>query len=133
MGTSRIRLMKTVILATLGALSVVFAAPASADPDIDFATELHSYGIYGPRDYNAWIGKLTCKRISTGLDSDAYKSANYLKTNLPKDTNEQQVYDFLGAAIRIYCPENQFQIDRLAGRPVPPPVPAGGPLPAEQG
>ena len=41
----------------LGAVvaAVAVAAPAHADPDIDFANQLHGYGIYGPRDYNAWL------------------------------------------------------------------------------
>ena len=47
MGTNRIRWVKTVILATLGVAAIAFAAPAVADPDSDFANELHSYGIYG--------------------------------------------------------------------------------------
>ena len=54
------------------------AAPAQADIDTDFANELHTYGIYGQKDYNAWIGKLTCKRLDNGLDADAYKSAQFV-------------------------------------------------------
>jgi hypothetical protein len=42
------------------AAALVFAAPAQADPDTDFTNELHTYGIYGQKDYNAWIGKITC-------------------------------------------------------------------------
>src|SRR5690242_17502718 len=38
---------------------VAVAGPAHADPDTDFANELHTYGIYGQKDYNAWIGKIT--------------------------------------------------------------------------
>ena len=133
MGTNRIRWVKTVILATLGAASIAFAAPAHADVDTDFATELHTYGIYGQRDFNAWIGKITCKRFRTGLDANAYESAVFLKTNLHKDTTEQQVYQFMGAAVRYYCPDQQPAIDRLAGQSAPAPVPAGTPLPAEQG
>ena len=47
---------------------MVFAAPAHADPDTDFAKELHTYGIYGQKDYNAWIGEITCKRLNNGVD-----------------------------------------------------------------
>ena len=39
------------------AAGLAFAAPAHADPDTDFTSELHTYGIYGQKDYNAWIGK----------------------------------------------------------------------------
>ncbi len=31
------------------ALGAFAAAPAQADPDTDFANELHVYGIYGPK------------------------------------------------------------------------------------
>jgi|KBSMisStaDraftv2_1062788.scaffolds.fasta_scaffold307564_2 hypothetical protein len=133
MGTNRIRWVKTVILATLGVAAIAFAAPAVADPDSDFANELHSYGIYGQKDFNAWIGKIQCKRLATGLDANAYEAATFLKTNLHKDSTEQQIYDFLGAAIRYYCPDQQPVIDRLAGGGAPAPAPAGAPLPAEQG
>jgi len=125
--------VKTVILATFGALAIVLAAPANADVDTDFAKELHTYGIYGQRDFNAWIGKITCKRFRTGLDANAYESATFLKTNLHKDTTEQQVYQFMAAAVRYYCPDQQPVVDRLAGQSAPAPVPAGAPLPAEQG
>ena len=43
----------TVAAVPAAAAAVVTAVPAHADPDIDFANELHSYGIYGQRDYNA--------------------------------------------------------------------------------
>src|SRR5262249_62099913 len=67
--------MKGLRLASIAAAAitpaVVFAAPAHADPDTDFANELHTYGIYGQKDYNAWIGKIACKRLYNGLDQDA--------------------------------------------------------------
>ena len=67
--------MKSTRLAAIAAAAIapalVFAAPAHADPDTDFANELHTYGIYGQKDYNAWIGKITCKRLYNGLDKDA--------------------------------------------------------------
>jgi len=50
------------------ATAVIVAAPAHADPDVDFANELHTYGIYGQTDCNAWIGEITCKRLNNGLD-----------------------------------------------------------------
>lgn len=128
--------VKAVILATLSALALVLAAPANADTDTDFANELHTYGIYGQRDYNAWIGKIVCKRMRTGLDANAPEAARFLRLNLHKDSSEQQVYDFLGASIRYYCPDQQPVMDRLAGGPAPAapaPVPAGPALPAEQG
>ena len=98
--------MKRVILG-IGCLTagLVFAAPAHADVDTDFANELHTYGIYGQRDFNAWIGKITCKRLRNGVDPDAYKSAWFIQTNLHKDTTTEQAWQFLGAALRTYCPD----------------------------
>jgi ribose transport system permease protein/erythritol transport system permease protein len=47
------------IIVLIAGLAV--ARPAHADPDTDFANQLQ--GIYGPKDYNAWIGKNVCKRL----------------------------------------------------------------------
>jgi hypothetical protein len=91
----------------VGAIStaLVFAPAASADPDTDFANELHTYGIYGQKDYNAWIGKITCKRLDKGLDQDADKSAKFVFLQLPKGSTTEQAWQFLGASLRYYCPE----------------------------
>jgi hypothetical protein len=85
--------------------AVALAAPAHADPDVDFANELHTYGIYGPKDYNAWIGKITCQRLYNGLDQDAGMSAKFVFIQLPKGSNTAQAWQFLGAALRTYCPD----------------------------
>ena len=115
------------------ALGALAAAPAHADPDTDFANELHVYGIYGPKDYNAWIGKIECKRLRTGLDANAAEAAVFLKTNLPRGTSEQGIYQFLSAGINYYCPDQRPVVDSLAGVPQVTGAPAGAPLPAEQG
>jgi hypothetical protein len=129
-----IRSVKAVILATAAvAAGLLLAAPANADPDTDFGNELHTYGIYGQKDYNAWIGKITCKRLRTGLDANAYESAVFLKKNLDKDSTEQQVYQFLGAAITYYCDDQRPVLTSIAGLPPLPPSPAPLPLFAEQG
>ncbi len=60
-------------LASIMAAAVTLAAPAHADVDTDFANQLHAYGIYGPRDYNAWLAKITCKRLGNGLDTQCRK------------------------------------------------------------
>ena len=121
----------------LGIMVVVaglaLAWPARADPDTDFANELHGYGIYGQKDYNAWIGKITCKRLRTGLDANASEAAVFLHKNLDKDTTEQQTYQFLNASINYYCEDQRGVMTSIAGIPAPAPVPAGNPLPAEQG
>ena len=134
MNGHRIRKVKSVILTTIAVTAgIVLAAPAHADPDTDFSNELHVYGIYGPKDYNAWIGKITCKRLRTGLDANAGEAAVFLKKNLEKDSTEQQVYQFLGASISYYCEDQQSVLTSIAGLPAPAPVPAGNALPAEQG
>lgn len=133
MGTKKIRWIQAAALATLGAASIGLAGPANADVDTDFANELHVYGIYGQRDYNAWIGKITCKRLRTGLDANAGEAAVFLKKNLHKDSTEQQVYQFLNAAINFYCIDQRPVVDSIAGVPSAAPLPAGAPLPAEQG
>jgi hypothetical protein len=111
-------------------LATATVGPAHADPDTDFATELHTYGIYGPKDYNAWIAKIQCKRLGTGLDANATKAATFLHTNLPSSSSEQQIYEFLSAAINYYCPDQRFMVDSLAGKSPATPLPAA-PLPAE--
>ena len=79
------RLASTVVTAiALAVPALVFAAPAHADPDTDFSNELHIYGIYGEKDYNAWIGKITCKRLYNGVDQDAYRSAKFILAQLPR-------------------------------------------------
>ena len=98
----RRRVLVTVI-ATMAAVGL--AAPAHADPDIDFANQLHGFGIYGPRDYNAWLGKITCKRLYKGVDGDAYASAAFVLLNLPQGSNQTQALQFLGAAVNTYCPD----------------------------
>lgn len=107
--------MKRVMLgiATV-AIGLGVAAPAHADPDTDFNNELHTYGIYGQKDFNAWIGKLTCKRLLNGLDPDAYKSAWFVQTNLQKDTTTEQAWQFLGAALRTYCPDKMQILEQAA-------------------
>ncbi|MGA5541485.1 DUF732 domain-containing protein, partial [Mycobacterium sp. NPDC051198] len=62
--------MKRLIIALsiCAATGLAVAAPAAADPDTDFANELHTFGIYGQRDYNAWIAKIMCKRLHNGVD-----------------------------------------------------------------
>ena len=96
------------------AAGLALAAPAHADPDTGFLNQLHSYGIYGQKDYNAWIGKIACKRLHTGLDTDAYKSAEFVAANLQRGTTTEQVWQFLGAAINTYCPGQIGVLQRVA-------------------
>ncbi|MDT5011273.1 MAG: hypothetical protein QOH57_2890 [Mycobacterium sp.] len=115
--------------AVLAAIALAGAAPAYADPDTDFSNQLHIYGIYGPKDKNAWLGKITCKRLQTGLDANAAESATFLHLNLQRGSSEQQIYQFMSSAMNYYCPDQRPVIDSLAGQA---PAPAGPRLPAEQ-
>jgi hypothetical protein len=107
--------MKGATLATIvAALAVILAAPANADPDTDFANQLHTYGIYGQRDYNAWIGKIACKRLHNNVDTDAYQSAAFISKQLQKGSTTAQAWQFLGAAISFYCPDQTPVLERAA-------------------
>ena len=127
------RLASTALAAiALAVPALGIAAPAHADPDTDFYNELHIYGIYGEKDYNAWIGKIACKRLWNNLDHDANQSAQFVKRQLAKDTTTEQTYQFLGAAYKTYCPEQLSILTPPAGQSLPAPAPAGPALPAEQ-
>jgi hypothetical protein len=128
------RLASTVLtMIALAVPALAVAAPAHADPDTDFYNELHIYGIYGQKDYNAWIGKIACKRLWNNLDHDANASAQFVKRQLNKETTTEQTYQFLSAAYRTYCPEKLSLLAQMAhpGADTPP-APAGPPLAAEQ-
>jgi Protein of unknown function (DUF732) len=103
------------MLVVMGALTIALAAPAQADPDTDFSNQLHTYGIYGPKDYNAWIGKIMCKRLSTGLDANAAESAAFLHLNLPRGTNTEQTYQFMSTGIDFYCEDQRPVLSSAAG------------------
>ena len=97
----------------MAAAAVALAAPAQADDyDYSFNQQLHAYGIYGPQDYTAWLAKISCDRIGRGVDGDAYKSANFIQHNLPRGTTEGQAFQFLGAAIDHYCPDQAGFLQR---------------------
>jgi len=96
------------------AAAVAMAVPAQADPDTDFANELHTYGIYGPKDYNAWIGKITCRRMANNVDPNVTDSASFVKKNIPRQSTEQQVYQFINASINTYCPDEHGRLAALA-------------------
>ena len=105
------------MLAGAVAAAVAVAAPAHADPDTDFANRLHTYGIYGQKDYNAWIAKITCKRLYRGVDSDAYASARFVSAQLQKGSTTEQAWQFLGAALSTYCPDQMPVLERAAAQP----------------
>ncbi|MFZ0902988.1 MAG: DUF732 domain-containing protein [Mycobacterium sp.] len=110
------RLAKVTVLVMVAAAMVALAAPTHADPDTDFANQLHGQGIYGPLDYNAWLGKITCERLRNGLDTTADKSARFAFVNLPRGTSTAQSYQFLAAAIGTYCPDQVPILTSAAAR-----------------
>ncbi|MBS1695120.1 MAG: DUF732 domain-containing protein [Actinobacteria bacterium] len=97
---------------TAGALSL--AAPAHADVDTDFARQLHTFGIYGQKDYNAWLAKIACERLFRGVDADAVDSARFISRNLPKDSTETQAWQFLATGVSTYCPEKFAVVENAA-------------------
>jgi hypothetical protein len=112
----------------MAAAAIALAAPAQADPpptprtpsppsdyDAPFKNTVNGFGIYGPQDQLAWMGKISCDRINRGLDTDPYKSADFIQHNLPRGTTQGQAFQFLGAAIDHYCP-NQTGFLQAAGR-----------------
>ncbi|MEZ0054471.1 hypothetical protein ABIA30_005513 [Mycobacterium sp. MAA66] len=114
---NRLRGMKArTLIGAAGAVAaaVVMAIPAHADPDTDFANELHTYGIYGPKDYNAWIGKITCQRMRNNVDPAVADSASFVNKNIPRGSSEQQVYQFINASINTYCPDEHDRLAALA-------------------
>jgi uncharacterized membrane protein len=122
-GASRHRLggtiqpMKATRLAAVVATAVAtiaLAAPARADDyDAQFMQQVHQFGIYGPQDYDAWLAKLACERLGTGVDANAHQSATFLQRNLPRGTTEGQSLQFLGAAVGHYCPELAPRIQEI--------------------
>src|SRR6201997_2853749 len=110
------RLMKSPLLILALVAMVALAASTHADPDADFANQLHGYGIYGPRDYNAWLGKIACERLHNGLDTTADKSAHFALVNLPRGITPGQSYQFLAAAIGTYCPDQVPILTAAAAR-----------------
>jgi Protein of unknown function (DUF732) len=106
--------MKRAGVVTMIAFAIAMAATAHADPDVDFANELHTYGIYGPTDHNAWIGKIICERPHNGVDQNAYKSAQFVSINLQRGNTTGQSWQFLGAALHTYCPDQLPVLERAA-------------------
>jgi hypothetical protein len=108
--------MKVMRLASIVAVAIALAAPAHADDDTDFANQLHTYGIYGPRDYNAWLGKIMCDRLYKGVDANAFESTHFLSGNLPRGTPRVQMWQFFATAISHYCPDQKTVLENVAAQ-----------------
>jgi Protein of unknown function (DUF732) len=111
----------------MAAAAIALATPAQADPpptprtpsppsdyDAPFKNTINGFGIYQPQDQLAWLGKITCDRLGRGVDHDAYASANFIQHNLPRGTSQGQAFQFLGAAVDHYCPD-QVGVVQAAG------------------
>ncbi len=94
------------MLAAGAVVAGLAAAPvAQADRDEAFADQLHSFGIYGQKDFNAWIAKIMCKRLHRGVDADTFASAKFVHDQLQNGSGTEQAWQFVGAGIPAYCPE----------------------------
>ncbi len=109
-------MMKPAIAGCVAALAVATAPVAHADRDEAFADQLHTYGIYGQKDFNAWIAKLMCKRLNNGHDADAFASAEFVHDQLNRGSTTDQAWQFVGGAIPLYCPEQAPALQRAADR-----------------
>jgi hypothetical protein len=108
--------MKAIRLASIVAMAIALAAPARADDDTDFANQLHTYGIYGPLDYNAWLGKIMCDRLHKGVDANAFESTRFLAANLPRGTTQVHTWQFFATAISHYCPDQTPVLENVAAQ-----------------
>lgn len=106
--------MGAVAAAVGSAVTIALAAPAHADPDTDFNNTLHTYGIYGQKDYNAWIAKIMCHRVDQGIDHDADQMARFVSKQLPRKSDTAQAWKFVGLAVTTYCPHQQPVLQRAA-------------------
>ena len=120
----------TTLAATVVGLAISLAAPAQAgggappgggdgagtNPDVDFSWQLQQHGIYGPRDYNAWLGKIVCERLAWGTDPDARSSVKFIVPNLPRGSTQAQGWEFLGIAINTYCPDKRGVYEQAANQ-----------------
>ncbi|MCV7432006.1 DUF732 domain-containing protein [Mycolicibacterium bacteremicum] len=99
-----------------GAVAMALAAApvAQADRDEAFADRLHTFGVYGQKDFNAWIAKIMCKRLHRGVDADVYASAKFVHSQLQNGSSTEQAWQFVGAAIPAYCPELTHVLTRAA-------------------
>jgi hypothetical protein len=111
-----VAVMKGMRFAAIVAVAISLAAPAHADVDTDFANQLHTYGIYGPRDYNAWLGKIVCDRLHRRVDANAFDSTHFVAANLPRGSTQVQTWQFFGTAISYYCPDQTPALENVAAQ-----------------
>ncbi|MCV7315316.1 DUF732 domain-containing protein [Mycolicibacillus parakoreensis] len=109
--------MRATVFAALAALPVALAVPAHADDvDSEFNRQLQTYGIYAPKDKNAYLAKITCHRLGTHLDANAAESIGFLSKNLDRHSTEAQKWQFLGTSITTYCPDLSYVVEQAAAQ-----------------
>jgi hypothetical protein len=108
--------MKGMRLAAIAVVAIALAGPAHADDDTDFANQRHTYGIYGPRDYNAWLGKIVSDRLHQGVDANAHESTHFVAANVPTGSTQMQTWQFFATAIRSYCPDQTPVLESVAAQ-----------------
>lgn len=109
--------MRATLLAALTTLPLALAVPAHADDvDSQFNRQLQTYGIYAPKDKNAYLAKITCHRLGTHLDANAGESISFLSKNLDRKSTEVQKWQFLSASIDTYCPDLRYVVDNAVAQ-----------------
>ena len=106
---AKVQPLKRTRVVLIAAFAIALAAPAHADVDSGFTDQLNGYG---PRDFNAWMGTIVCKRLSTGVDGYAHQSVDFISANLPRGTTQVQTCQFLAAAVGTYCPDQMSVLGR---------------------
>ncbi len=113
----KLALKREILAVAFAGLALATPAVAHADVDTDFSNSLQTIGVYGQKDYNAWIAKIACERIDRGVDRDAFASATFVGRQLPKGSTTEQAWKFLGLAYPAYCPVHQALLQMAAEKP----------------
>ncbi len=113
----KLALKRAILAVAFAGLALATPAVAHADVDTDFSNSLQTIGVYGQKDYNAWIAKIACERIDRGVDRDAFASATFVGRQLPKGSTTEQAWKFLGLAYPAYCPAHQALLQMAAEKP----------------
>ena len=68
------------------------------------------------KDYNAWIAKIACKRIIQRRRHRRQQGRRqFISMQLAQGpATTEQAYQFLGAALRSYCPDKMSILEQAA-------------------
>ena len=90
----------------MAAAAISLAGPAQADDyDYTFKNTVTPSASSARRISSPGWRRSAVTGSARGVDGDPYKSANFVQHNLPRGTTEGQAFQFLGAAIDHYCPD----------------------------